>query len=186
MTTAPEGSRGCGARKPTSFSVQWEGQACAQATDTRHSPRWKMRCRRWAGCGQQARAQPLQGVRRPPWHAGQLCRDTPQPPPPWEQPRPQGAVGLGCGCEEHSTGNHGAPGPLLKPIKRPSQAGLRAVWEQRRVVDWPALCRPHREIAHGWTAGRRIDAFEQWLEKTLESPLDCKEVQPVHPKENQS
>ena len=29
---------------------------------------------------------------------------------------------------------------------------------------------------------RRIDAFE----KTLESPLDCKEVQPVHPKGNQS
>ena len=23
------------------------------------------------------------------------------------------------------------------------------------------------------------------LEKTLESPLDCKEIQPVHPKENQ-
>ena len=32
---------------------------------------------------------------------------------------------------------------------------------------------------------RRIDAFEQ-LEKTLESPLDCKEIQPVHPKEDQS
>ena len=31
----------------------------------------------------------------------------------------------------------------------------------------------------------RIDAFEL-LEKTLESPLDCKEVQPVHPKGNQS
>ena len=30
---------------------------------------------------------------------------------------------------------------------------------------------------------RRIDAFELWvLEKTLESPLDCKEIQPVHPK----
>ena len=28
---------------------------------------------------------------------------------------------------------------------------------------------------------RRIDAFEL-LEKTLESPLDCKEIQPVHPK----
>ena len=26
---------------------------------------------------------------------------------------------------------------------------------------------------------RRIDAFEP-LEKTLESPLDCKEIQPVH------
>ena len=32
---------------------------------------------------------------------------------------------------------------------------------------------------------RRIDAFEL-LEKTLESPWDCKEIQPVHPKANQS
>ena len=32
---------------------------------------------------------------------------------------------------------------------------------------------------------RRINAFEL-LEKTLESPLDSKEIQPVHPKENQS
>ena len=29
--------------------------------------------------------------------------------------------------------------------------------------------------------GRRIDDFELWvLEKTLDSPLDCKEIQPVH------
>ena len=34
---------------------------------------------------------------------------------------------------------------------------------------------------------RRIDAFELWfLEKSLESPLDCKEIQPVHPKGDQS
>ena len=33
---------------------------------------------------------------------------------------------------------------------------------------------------------QRIDAFEHLLEKTLESPLDCKEIQPVHPKGNQS
>ena len=33
---------------------------------------------------------------------------------------------------------------------------------------------------------QRIDAFELVLEKTLESPLDCKEIQPVNPKENQS
>ena len=32
----------------------------------------------------------------------------------------------------------------------------------------------------------RIDAFELVLEKTLESPLDCKEIQPVHPKVDQS
>ena len=33
---------------------------------------------------------------------------------------------------------------------------------------------------------RRIDAFELWLEKTLDSPLDCKEIQPVHPKGDRS
>ena len=32
---------------------------------------------------------------------------------------------------------------------------------------------------------QRIDAFVV-LEKSLESPLDCKEIQPVHPKGNQS
>ena len=43
----------------------------------------------------------------------------------------------------------------------------------------------------GWTVTkaerRRIDAFELWCwEKTLESPLDCKEIQPVHPKGDKS
>ena len=34
---------------------------------------------------------------------------------------------------------------------------------------------------------QRIDAFETVvLEKTLESPLDCKEIKPVNPKGNQS
>ena len=31
---------------------------------------------------------------------------------------------------------------------------------------------------------QRIDAFEL-LENTSESPLDCKEIKPVHPKGNQ-
>ena len=29
---------------------------------------------------------------------------------------------------------------------------------------------------------QRIDAFQLWLEKTLESPLDCKEIRQVNPK----
>ena len=29
------------------------------------------------------------------------------------------------------------------------------------------------------------DAFELWLEKTIESPLDCREIEPVHPKGDQ-
>ena len=32
---------------------------------------------------------------------------------------------------------------------------------------------------------RRIDAFELWCWRTLESPLDCKEIQPVRPKGDQ-
>ena len=32
----------------------------------------------------------------------------------------------------------------------------------------------------------RMDAFECVLEKTLKSPLDCKEIKPVHPKGGQS
>ena len=56
-------------------------------------------------------------------------------------------------------------------------------------------------VMYGWESWtikkaehQRIDAFElllekSWrrlLEKTLESPLDCKEIQPVHPKGDQS
>ena len=33
---------------------------------------------------------------------------------------------------------------------------------------------------------QRTDAFELWCWRTLESPLDCKEIQPVHPKGNRS
>ena len=36
------------------------------------------------------------------------------------------------------------------------------------------------------TECQRIDPLTVVLEKTLESPLDCKEIQPVHPKGNQS
>ena len=33
---------------------------------------------------------------------------------------------------------------------------------------------------------QRIDVFELWCWRTLLSPLDCKEIQPVHPKRDQS
>ena len=48
-------------------------------------------------------------------------------------------------------------------------------------------------VMHGcesWTIKKaehqRIDAFDCGLEKTLENSLDCKEIQPVHPKGDQS
>ena len=41
-----------------------------------------------------------------------------------------------------------------------------------------------------WTSKKaehqRIDAFELWCWRRLESALDCKEIQPVNPEENQS
>ena len=33
---------------------------------------------------------------------------------------------------------------------------------------------------------RKIDAFELWCWRRLESPLDCKQIQPVHPRGDQS
>ena len=46
-------------------------------------------------------------------------------------------------------------------------------------------------VCESWTIKKaehwRTDAFELWCwEKTLESPLDCKEVKPIHSKGNQS
>ena len=48
-------------------------------------------------------------------------------------------------------------------------------------------------VMHGcesWTIKkaehRRIDAFELWCWRRLESPLDCKDIQPVRPKGDQS
>ena len=48
-------------------------------------------------------------------------------------------------------------------------------------------------VMHGcesWTIKKaeqwRIDTFEVWCWRRLESPLDCKQIQPVYPKGNQS
>ena len=62
-----------------------------------------------------------------------------------------------------------------------------------RDITWPTKVRLVKAMVfpvvmygcESWTVKkaerRRIDAFEPWCwEKTLESPLDCKEIQPVH------
>ena len=45
-------------------------------------------------------------------------------------------------------------------------------------------------MGESWTIKKaecqRIDAFGLWYWSGIESPLDCKEIQPVHPKGNQS
>ena len=52
---------------------------------------------------------------------------------------------------------------------------------QVKALDFPVIIYG----CESWTVKkaehRRIDAFELWCwKKTLESPLDCKEIQPVH------
>ena len=54
-----------------------------------------------------------------------------------------------------------------------------------RLINW--VRRIYKEFYFGLDTDGCREAC-QWdeLEKTLESPLDCKEIQPVHPKGNQS
>ena len=48
-----------------------------------------------------------------------------------------------------------------------------------------AMCKRELDHKEGWAI--KNGCFQiVVLEKTLESPLDCKEIQPVHPKGNQS
>ena len=86
---------------------------------------------------------------------------------------------------------------------------------QARVLEWGAIDQPRQHIkkqrqyfadkgplsqSYGFSSSHvwmwELDYKESWvwnswcfwtvvLEKTLESPLDCKEIQPVHPKGNQ-
>ena len=74
---------------------------------------------------------------------------------------------------------------------------LDSIWKSRDIT-LPTKVSESKlwfSISHVWM--RELDHKESWapknwcfwtvvLEKTLESPLDCKEIQPVHPKGDQS
>ena len=71
---------------------------------------------------------------------------------------------------------------------------LSALWEVIRVVEtridifWQIRCMFQYYTFCSWCLWRCFWLFRLWkgLEKTLESPLDCKEIKPVHPKGIQS
>ena len=90
--------------------------------------------------------------------------------------------------------NHEIKGRLL--LRRKAMANLDSILKSRDIA---LLTNVHLVKAmvfpvvmygcESWTIKkaehRRIDAFELWCWKRLESPLDCKEIQPVHCKGDQ-
>ena len=74
---------------------------------------------------------------------------------------------------------------------------LDSILQSRDITLPTKVCRVNTMVfpvvmygCESWTIKKaecwRTDAFELWCWRRLESPLDCKEVQPVHPKGNQS
>ena len=55
-----------------------------------------------------------------------------------------------------------------------------------KVMVFPVVMYGYESWTINKTGHRKIDAFELWCWRRLLSPLECKEIQAVHPKGNQS
>ena len=86
---------------------------------------------------------------------------------------------------------------LLAPRKKSYDQPRQHIKKQRHYFADKGLSSQSYGFSSGHVWMWELDCKESWvpknwcfwavvLEKTLESPLDCKEIQPVHPKENQS
>ena len=85
---------------------------------------------------------------------------------------------------------------MFAPWKKSNDKLRQCIKKQRHYfADKGPSSQSHGFTCHVWM--RELDHQEGWaqenwcfwtvvLEKTLESPLDCKEIKPVHPKWNQS
>ena len=106
-------------------------------------------------------------------------------------------------CLSNDCSKISADGDCSHEIKRHLLLGRKAMTNldsklKSRVITLPTKVRLVKAmvfpvVMYGWESWtikkaecRRIDAFELWCWRRLESPLDCKETQPVHPKGNQS
>ena len=111
---------------------------------------------------------------------------------------------LASGVEENdSVYAYGADGDCSREIKRRlllerrAMTNLHSIFKSRDIT---VLTKVHIVKAmvslvvmygcESWTIKkaehRRIDAFELWCWRRLESPLDCKEIKPVNAKGDQS
>ena len=86
---------------------------------------------------------------------------------------------------------------MLTPWKESYDQPRQRIKKQRHYFANKGLSSQHYGFSSGHVWMWELDCKESWtvknwcfwtvvLEKTLESPLDCKEIQPVHPKGDQS
>ena len=86
---------------------------------------------------------------------------------------------------------------MLAPWKKSYDQPRQHIQKQRHYFANKGLSSQSYGFSSSHVWMWELDYIEGWalknwcfwtvvLEKTLESPLDCKEIQPVHPKENQS
>ena len=146
--------------------IPWGACGCSSHHYIRIPERW------WASCWYPSRV-------RMPWAAtyGRQCRQVTILVPLLCRD-PTGRITKGCTSRKAMTNVHG----ILKsrdttlPTKvRPVKAML---FPSGHVWMWELDCE------EGWAP--KNWCFQTVVLKTLESPLDCKEIQPVHPKGNQS
>ena len=82
-------------------------------------------------------------------------------------------------------------------LRRKAMTNLDSILKTRDITLLTKVCLVKAMVfpvvmyrCESWTIKKdecqRIYAFELWCWRTLESPLDCKEMQSVHPKGNQS
>ena len=83
------------------------------------------------------------------------------------------------------------------PLGRKAMTNLNSILKSRDITLPTKVCLVKAMVSPIVVQMWELDYKESWalknwclwtvvLEKTLESPLDCKEIQPVHPKGNQS
>ena len=86
---------------------------------------------------------------------------------------------------------------MLAPSKKSNNQPRQHIKKQRHYFVNKGPCSQSYVFSSGHVYIWKLDCEERWvpknwcfwtvvLEKTLESPLDCKEIQPVHPKRDQS
>ena len=69
---------------------------------------------------------------------------------------------------------------ILKGRDITLQTNVRLV----KAMVFPVVMYGYKDWAIKKAKCLRTDAFELWCWRRLESPLDCKEIQPIHPKGN--